>query len=237
MHSIARRRAVVAALGIALGASSFAATGTASAVTDPYPNAPICVVSSDHVTVSLATPKGTNSNSVKEAQCWLNRHGAKLTVDGKFGPASDAATKAFQRSHGLTADGKVGPATWKALIYGTPAAPTDRDAKVAKVLGFARAQFGKPYVWGADGPSSYDCSGLTMRAYQQIGINMPHKADRQPAGYRAVSRSQALPGDLVHWSGHVGIYAGNGRVVHASRSQKKVVESNLWGSPTFHRVF
>lgn len=212
---------------------AFAGAAPAQAVTDPFPNAPVCAVKSDHVTIKL----GSSGNSVKEAQCLLNRHGAKLTADGKFGTLTDTAVRNFQRSKGLAVDGVVGTNTWKALISGTGTAPTTRQAKVDKVLKFAKAQLGKRYVWGAEGPNTFDCSGYTLSAYKTIGVTTPRTANAQAKAYRQVSKSSAQPGDLVHWPGHVGIYAGNGKVYHASSSQHKVVLSNVWGTPTYHRVF
>lgn len=215
---------------------AFAGAAPAQAVVDPFPNAATCVVASDHVTVKL----GSTGNSVKEAQCLLNRHGAKLVVDGKFGSGTDAATRTFQRSKGLTADGVVGVNTWRALLganASTPPSDGSRQTKVNSVLAYAKAQLGKPYRLGAEGPTHFDCSGLTMKAYATIGIKTPRVSGDQAARYTKVSKANAKPGDLMHWPGHVGIYAGNGKVYHASGSQKKVVLSNIWGSPTYHRVF
>lgn len=99
---------------------------------------------------------------------------------------------------------------------------------------FACAQIGKPYVWGADGPSSYDCSGLTMAAWRAAGISLPHNAYQQYKNIRAVSRSQLQPGDLVFYYSdihHVGIYVGGNWVVHAPRSGDKVRMRSLSVGP------
>ena len=94
-------------------------------------------------------------------------------------------------------------------------APT---ARVQRVIDFACAQLGKPYVWAADGPGSYDCSGLTMAAWAQGGVSLPHSS-RMQAGYGTpVSRSNLQVGDLVFFYSpisHVGIYIGNGLMIHA----------------------
>jgi cell wall-associated NlpC family hydrolase len=89
---------------------------------------------------------------------------------------------------------------------------------------FACAQIGKPYVFAADGPGSYDCSGLTMAAWAQAGVKLPHNARAQRSAVPSVSRSELRPGDLVFYYSdihHVGMYAGyaNGVhwIVHASR--------------------
>ena len=90
------------------------------------------------------------------------------------------------------------------------------------VLDFAYAQIGKPYVWGGTGPGGYDCSGLTQAAWAQAGVNLPRTTfDQVNAGQR-VSWENKQPGDLLFFYGaspsHVGLYAGDGVMVHASTS-------------------
>ncbi|MPQ97662.1 NlpC/P60 family protein [Modestobacter sp. I12A-02628] len=86
------------------------------------------------------------------------------------------------------------------------------------VLDTALAQRGDPYVWGAEGPSSFDCSGLVLYAYAAAGISVPHSSRMQSTMGTAVSRAALQPGDLVFFYSpvsHVGIYVGNGKMVHA----------------------
>lgn len=86
------------------------------------------------------------------------------------------------------------------------------------VVRFAYAQLGKPYVFGAAGPNSYDCSGLTMAAWARAGVYLPHSASRQYRALRKVSRSNLRPGDIVLFYSdlhHNGIYIGGNRVIHA----------------------
>jgi cell wall-associated NlpC family hydrolase len=85
----------------------------------------------------------------------------------------------------------------------------------------AMGQRGKPYVWAAGGPSSFDCSGLTSYAFRAAGINLPHSSLSQSRMGQEVSRDQLQPGDLVFFYSpvsHVGIYIGNGQMVHAPTS-------------------
>ena len=85
----------------------------------------------------------------------------------------------------------------------------------------AMAQRGKPYVWAAAGPGSFDCSGLTAYAYHAAGISLPHSSALQATMGQAVSRANLQPGDLVFFYSpisHVGIYIGNGQMVHAPTS-------------------
>ncbi|MCG3756472.1 MULTISPECIES: NlpC/P60 family protein [unclassified Amycolatopsis] len=82
----------------------------------------------------------------------------------------------------------------------------------------ALSQRGKPYEWGATGPSSYDCSGLMQWAYRQAGISLPRSSQQQSQTGTPVPRSQLQPGDLVFYYtpvSHVGMYIGNGMMVHA----------------------
>lgn len=101
---------------------------------------------------------------------------------------------------------------------------------------FACAQIGKTYVWGAAGPDHYDCSGLTMAAWAKAGVSLPHNAAAQRSSVRSISRSELRPGDLVFYYSdlhHVGMYAGNGWIVHAYSSglPVKMRRMEVSGSP------
>ncbi|MEV1143960.1 NlpC/P60 family protein [Micromonospora sp. NPDC049799] len=98
----------------------------------------------------------------------------------------------------------------------------------------ACAQVGDPYVWGATGPNSFDCSGLTQYAYKAAGINLTHFTGAQWNEGRAIPKSEARPGDLVFFFSdlhHVGIYLGNGQMVHAARAGKPVNVSSIQYMP------
>jgi cell wall-associated NlpC family hydrolase len=101
--------------------------------------------------------------------------------------------------------------------------------KAETVLRFACAQLGKPYVFGAAGPGSWDCSGLTMMAYKQVGINLHHWVPDQHSASTPVSKSELQPGDLVffHSDGHVGIYVGQGKFIQAPHTGDVVKVSSL----------
>lgn len=110
-----------------------------------------------------------------------------------------------------------------------PPAPAPRPDRPRVVVDFALAQVGKPYVWAAAGPRAYDCSGLTLAAYRQVGVNLPHYTGAQLERGRAVSRGELRPGDLVFPSyEHVGIYIGGGRMVHAPKPGDRVKVGSVY---------
>ncbi|BFV59510.1 C40 family peptidase [Kitasatospora sp. CMC57] len=97
--------------------------------------------------------------------------------------------------------------------------------RVKDILAFAHAQLGKPYVYGATGPNSFDCSGLTLRAFGAGGISLPRTSQAQYAAGQKIARDQLQPGDLVFYYDdlhHVGIYLGGGKLLHAPRTGKTV---------------
>jgi cell wall-associated NlpC family hydrolase len=100
-------------------------------------------------------------------------------------------------------------------VLGGTVAPSDR---AAAAVAAARSALGKPYVWGANGPSAFDCSGLMQWAYAQAGLSLPRTSQAQRFAGRQVPLSQALPGDLVTYrndASHVAMYMGDGQVIHA----------------------
>ncbi|MFE5107447.1 NlpC/P60 family protein [Streptomyces sp. NPDC056663] len=97
----------------------------------------------------------------------------------------------------------------------TQAAP---NARAAEAVAFAYGALGKPYVWGATGPTSFDCSGLTQAAWRSAGVSLPRTTYTQINAGQRISRSELAPGDLVFfYSGisHVGLYIGDGLMIHA----------------------
>jgi cell wall-associated NlpC family hydrolase len=99
--------------------------------------------------------------------------------------------------------------------------PIPGDGKAAEATRWALTQQLKPYVWGAEGPNSFDCSGLVMWAYQRVGISLPHYTGDQWTAGTHVPREDMRAGDLVFFYNdlhHVGIYIGGGMMVHAPRT-------------------
>ncbi|MEU5662792.1 C40 family peptidase [Streptomyces longwoodensis] len=131
---------------------------------------------------------------------------------------------------------------------GTSSSSTDSAAtdpayatRADKALAFARAQIGKPYVWGATGPGSFDCSGLTQAAWKAAGVSLPRTTYDQVDAGTTVPLSQARPGDLVFFYGdisHVGLYIGNGMMIHAPKPGAYVREESVYydGESAIHSV-
>jgi cell wall-associated NlpC family hydrolase len=126
-----------------------------------------------------------------------------------------------------------GPST--ATVAAAPAAAPTPAAQVA--VDTALAQQGKPYVWGGAGPDSFDCSGLTQYAYAAAGITLPHSSSMQSTMGAPVAYADLQPGDLVFFYSpvsHVGMYIGNGQMVHAGTSGDVVKVIDLAYMPDFN---
>ncbi|MGI5325587.1 NlpC/P60 family protein [Actinomadura nitritigenes] len=112
--------------------------------------------------------------------------------------------------------------------------PVIGEGKAAEALRYAMSKLGSPYVWGASGPTTFDCSGLTMWAYKQVGINLPHYTGSQWNAGTHVSESQMQPGDLIFFYSdlhHMGMYVGGGKMIHAPHTGDVVRIASLAGRP------
>jgi secretion/DNA translocation related TadE-like protein len=113
------------------------------------------------------------------------------------------------------------------------------DQQAGAVLAWARAQLGKPYVWGGNGPDGFDCSGLVQQAYAHAaGQAVPRTAQAQYDAATKVAYSAMRPGDLIFWTGpsgvhHVAVYAGDGQMVEAPRTGLNVRQVPIrWAGTT-----
>lgn len=117
-----------------------------------------------------------------------------------------------------------------------PPAPPSTKSGVAAVLSYARAQIGKPYEWGGSGPDTFDCSGLTLMAWRQAGVNLSHYTGAQWRETARVAISDLQPGDLVFYgtsgetSHHMGLYIGGGRMIEAPYTGAFVREASIYRS-------
>jgi cell wall-associated NlpC family hydrolase len=114
--------------------------------------------------------------------------------------------------------------------------PTNVPAsgRAAAAVAYAMAQVGKAYVYGAAGPSAFDCSGLTMMAWAQAGVSLPHSSSAQYSSGPHIAESDLQPGDLVFYYSpisHVGMYIGNGMIVNAENPSAGVRVTSLHSMP------
>lgn len=111
-------------------------------------------------------------------------------------------------------------AAWLAIAPAVAAEPGD-------VVTIARSVIGRPYAWGATGPNAFDCSGLVVWSFAQAGVRVPRTSQQQASAGQPVARADLEPGDIVIYyanASHVGIYAGDGDVIHASTYGRPVAE-------------
>ncbi|GAA4081678.1 MULTISPECIES: NlpC/P60 family protein [Streptomyces] len=156
---------------------------------------------------------GRKLSELERSRTEVARH--KRTVESKLAearrtlnalPAADRT--AFDRA---SRSGRTEPPT---LAGSAPAA----SSRAAAAVMAARSAIGKPYIWGANGPSGFDCSGLMQWSYARAGVGLPRTSQEQRYAGHQVPLSEARPGDLVayrHDASHIAMYVGNGQVVHA----------------------
>jgi cell wall-associated NlpC family hydrolase len=159
-------------------------------------------------------------SSLRSGQAELQRQ--KKTVTGKLGEARQLLSRLTPQDRARVTAAAAGHASRSAsdtrdalTAAGSTAAPNSR---AVAAVAYAYKKLGSPYVWGATGPDAFDCSGLAQAAYRAAGISLPRTTYAQINAGRRVARSELRPGDLVFfYSGisHVGIYVGNGRMIHA----------------------
>ncbi|WP_326594929.1 C40 family peptidase [Streptomyces sp. NBC_01803] len=155
----------------------------------------------------LSDQKETIQDKLNEAQSLLNQ----LTEEEQARLAAQEQAEADRAAEAARADRSDD----RADFVDVPG-----SSRGSAALSAAATKLGSPYVWGATGPSSFDCSGLTSWAYAQAGVSLPRTSQSQAGVGTRVGMSELAPGDLVFFYSdlhHVGLYAGNGQVIHAPR--------------------
>lgn len=130
---------------------------------------------------------------------------------GNSGSGNSSSSKPSSSSNSGSGSSSSKPSSSSSSYSGASSIPTH-----GSVVDYAASRVGCPYVWGASGPSSFDCSGLVMWAYAQIGISLPHYTESLYSCAKArISVDAAQPGDVLYRSGHVGISTGGNNYIHA----------------------
>ena len=177
------------------------------------------VVRVQEIKQQLGAEKATINRKAASAKQLLGR--LQVRAAARRQAARQAATEAARQAAQQAASRRPAVSRSANRTAAPPAAATSApvSGSAAAAVAFAQAQVGKAYVYGASGPSAYDCSGLTMAAWAQAGVSLPHSASGQMSSGTPVSQSQLHPGDLVFYYSpvhHVGMYIGNGQIVHAA---------------------
>jgi cell wall-associated NlpC family hydrolase len=176
-------------------------------------------------TEQLADEKETVEEKLAEAKSLL----ADLEAEERERLAAEAA--ASRRADAAIVSRSTG--TTREPEQSAPA-PVPASGRAAAAVSYALAQVGDAYVYGATGESAFDCSGLTMRAWAQAGVSLPHSSSAQYGSGPRVAASDLQPGDLVFYYSpisHVGMYIGNGNIVHAANPGTGVAIAGLYSMP------
>jgi cell wall-associated NlpC family hydrolase len=173
------------------------------------------------------------------AQALQNSSRSQKTAQDRADRVNGLTTDAKKKRENIEAlltkvQGKLGKATAEPAPPAPNIDPGEASGKATGALKAALSKLGRPYVWGADGPSTFDCSGLTLWAYKQVGINLPHYTGSQWNAGTRVSRAELRPGDLVFFHAdlhHMGMYIGDGKMVHAPQTGDVVKIVPMEGRP------
>ncbi len=175
--------------------------------------------------------EATDARTTEIAELTAQLSAEKDTVDDKLAEAKSvlADLEAEERERLATASRSTSARTPVAATASVPA-----SGRAAAAVQYAMAQVGDAYVYGAMGESAFDCSGLTMRAWAQAGVSLPHSSSAQYGSGPHIAASDLQPGDLVFYYSpisHVGMYIGNGMIVHAANPGTGVAVTGLYSMP------
>lgn len=219
-NSIRKTLATALATGAMVLGLTVATTGTASAQSREPQTVTQVTVAQTGAHYWYLKPSGWRWTSHKDVyDAYLASGGIG---NGTAGPDYSKQYRAPKGSTNTTQGGDTG----------TAPAPS---SNTSSVVSFARAQLGKAYRYGGNGPNAYDCSGLTQQAYRAAGKSIPRVAADQAAASHRISRSQLQPGDLIFWSSngrvsgvyHVAIYIGGNQFIAASHAGKPISVGTL----------
>jgi cell wall-associated NlpC family hydrolase len=171
----------------------------------------------------------------KAAQVVVAEQGEQKRLAAELSDMSNATATAVASDHTSLATQAAAELVSATTLQFTPKTPLPAPLSTTPVaLAWAFAELGKPYVWAATGPDSFDCSGLTQYVWKQAGVSIPRVAADQDSWTVPVPLSRLLPGDLVFFGTtdihHVGIYIGDGLMINAPHTGTVVQVSSIWWS-------
>ena len=192
------------------------------------------------------TPKPAHTTTVYTTANLNLRNGASMSTSVATTVSRGTALTTTGRTTGIwTQVNYHGHNLWASSTYLTTTnpAPTPKPRPApspsvspssarAAIVNYAKAQVGKAYIWGGEGPNGFDCSGLVLKAYQQAGIYLPHYSGSQIARGHRISLDEIQPGDLLAkpGGGHIAIYVGNGQIVEAANPRAGVRLTSIYSS-------
>ena len=193
---------------------------------------------------AAAEAQAEAEQAAAEAQAQAEQAAAQAQAQAEQAAAQAAQAQAEQAAQAEAEQAQEAP------VQAAPAVSTEDDTAEATAVSAPAAvpqgvgsgavaigsnYLGTPYVWGGGGPGGFDCSGFVSYVYAQMGISLPHQSGDILNSGTVISASEARPGDILWWPGHVGIYAGDGQVLHSTPGPGVSI-TNIWGSPTYLRV-
>lgn len=162
---------------------------------------------------------------------------AKIEAEKKAAEEKAAEEAAAEEAAAATATAAATTTTTSTgSTASTSAATTTAAASSSSIVATAMQYVGSAYVYGAAGPSAFDCSGLVSYVYAQYGISLPHQSEAIKNSGTVISASAAQPGDVIWWSGHVAIYVGNGMMVSADNPSAGVTYRAVDAGGTYVRI-
>ena len=192
------------------------------------------------------TPKPAHTTNVYTTANLNLRNGASMSASVATTVSRGTALTTTGRTTGIwTQVNYHGHNLWASRTYLTTTNPAPKpkprpapspsvspSSARAAIVNYAKAQVGKAYIWGGEGPNGFDCSGLVLKAYQQAGIYLPHYSGSQIARGHRISLDEIQPGDLLAkpGGGHIAIYVGNGQIVEAANPRAGVRLTSIYSS-------
>lgn len=182
---------------------------------------------------AAAEKAAADQAAAAQATAAAERTAAQQAAAAKVASAATSSASTSTAATTTTSSSTTKSSTASTSTAVTTTSTTASSSAAQAAVSYALAQVGKAYAWGASGPDSFDCSGLTQAAYASAGVSLPRTTYAQVSAGTSVSTSALQPGDLLFFYGneHVGIYIGDGKVVHAADYGIGVIVSNLSSMP------